>query len=958
MSRSALLSLRGAAVSFRSSALLWFVVAVIGATALSGCNGCRPNPLVQRDEKTPDLDELEKKKKEKPKEDFEFQPMLVIPGEPEESRSFVKPGHWVVVRHLLKANNFDFQAELFTQATDSTGVPFEVENTPFQVAASRPAALPKGQDKVFDSTYFVPVVKQTDQFTTKSVWLHRDLRAARGGRLVMEDVRQGTSPMPTYQYHLLVLAQEPSRFGYVQSLTACRAPTSSEAETDHLNYYRVFAPKIERFAPVPNHVLTWTSIAYVLWDDLSPEALTEPQRQALVDWLHFGGQLIISGPNSLEKLRGSFLDPYLPAEAGATVEVSAAAIEELDKYWSLTEVKTGQRKGWNILPSKPLLGVELTRQEGANPVPETGSLLIERRIGCGRIVVSAFSLSDPRFLSWGSIDSFYNGAILRRPRRRFDSRESMPDTVYADFHPTLARDSRFSSTVRFFSRDMSVFSTSSDGAYQPVVTPEDRDADSLATYGATTPNNPLVMAPMAGAGFRVPRPGQSSGLTDQDLHPEKDDWHLRGFWSGWRLSMAAWNDRSGTANAARQALKDAAGISIPKAGFVFKVLAFYLAILAPLNWLLFKLIGRVEWAWIAAPIIAIIGTFAVVRLAQLDIGFARSLTEIAVVEAHGGHPRAHVTRYAALYTSLSTSYDVEFEDQGALALPFAATDYQRGLHDAVYSVTMRRDKQLRLSGFLVPSNKTGTLHSEQMLDLGGAFALVEKNTAEWQLQNASVFSLRGAGVLRRTEEGRIEAAWLGNLRSKTTVPLQFAPLLRNEAHFAEWDTAPETMSYDVQVREVLQRLDTDRDGKLSSREVRADPRIANEFARIDQSERGAGDGRWTRDELLRWCRISRAGEVSLGQLFELASQALRLLPGEARLIGWTADELPGVTVRPAASQETRRTLFLVHLRAGNLPKPQPDLNLLSDVVEVKPEEPEPPANASQSAPAPTTAPKN
>ena len=38
------------------------------------------------------------------------------------------------------------------------------------------------------------------------------------------------------------------------------------------------------------------------------------QRQALLDWLYWGGQIIISGPNSLEKLRGEFLDAYLPAQ--------------------------------------------------------------------------------------------------------------------------------------------------------------------------------------------------------------------------------------------------------------------------------------------------------------------------------------------------------------------------------------------------------------------------------------------------------------------------------------------------------------------------------------------------------------------------------------------------------------------------------------------------------------------
>lgn len=938
----------------RSSPTYWLLLCLLAAFMLSGCNGCRPSPLVKRNDKAPDIDELEKKKKEKeiPKEDFEFKPPpMVIPGDAEDSRSFVKPGHWVTTRHLIKANHFDFQADLYTSSTDSAGEVLEVEHTPFQLISSRPAALPKGQEKVFDTTYFIPVVKQTDDMMTRSVWLHRELRAARGGRLVKPDVRQGTVAMPLYQYFFLVLTNEPSRYGYLKSLNSFSSPTSSEVDTDKLSYYRVHAPKIDRFAPLPNHVLTWTSIAYLLWDDVGPQVLTLPQQQALLDWLHFGGQLIISGPNSLEKLRGSYLEPYLPAKPGATEEVSQTAIDELNEYWSLTETKTGKRRTLNVLPGKPLTAVRLTANEGSQPVPHTGNLVWERRVGSGRIVVSAFSLSDVRFLNWGSIDSFFNGALLRRPRRKFESRDLVPDTVFADFHPLLAKDSRMSSTLRFFSRDIGVFSA--NGRDMVPATPEEDYPGA-----APPPTN-------TGSAFPAPRrwvPPEvaNNKPTVNDLHPDVDDWHVQGHWSGWRTSMAAWNDRSGAANAARQSLKDAAGITIPKAEFVLKVLAAYLAILAPLNWLVFKLMGRIEWAWVSAPLIAIIGTFAVVRLAQLDIGFARSLTEVAIVESFSDYPRAHATRFSALYTSLSTSYDIEFEDDGSLAMPFAATDYVRGLHDSVYTVTMRRDKQLQMRGFLVPSNTTRTVHCEQMFDLTGSFALNGNDSNGWQVRNGTKFNLRKAGVLRKTQAGKVETAWLGDLRAKSMVPAKFVSAANNRPHFVEWDQSADTLSYDIQVQELLDRLDENKDGKIARREARSDPVLSEDFGRIDQSGAGASDNMWNRDEIIRWCRVSRAGEVSLGQLCELASKALRLLPGETRLIGWTEDELPGVTIHPKAIQEVRRTLFLVHLRPGDLPMPQRDENLLADVEEVKPDnEAEPLMPPTQPLPAapPTSAPR-
>ena len=74
----------------------------------------------------------------------------------------------------------------------------------------------------------------------------------------------------------------------------------------------------ERRPALPAHANQWTSIACVLWDDASPAALEPAQQQAMLDWLHWGGQLILSGPDTLDTLRDSFLAPYLPAlRAGA-----------------------------------------------------------------------------------------------------------------------------------------------------------------------------------------------------------------------------------------------------------------------------------------------------------------------------------------------------------------------------------------------------------------------------------------------------------------------------------------------------------------------------------------------------------------------------------------------------------------------------------------------------------------
>src|SRR5262249_41547520 len=126
------------------------------------------------------------------------------------------------------------------------------------------------------------------------------------------------------------------------------------------------------------------------------------------------------------------------------------------------------------------------------------------------------------------------------------------------------------------------------------------------------------------------------GFAQWQMQAEEDPVPLNG--SG----VAAWNDFSAVPTAARDTLREAAGILIPKSSFVVWTLAVYLFVLVPLNWAIFWLCGRVEWAWIAAGLIALCGVAAVVKLAQLDIGFARSQTELALLELHGGYPRGHL----------------------------------------------------------------------------------------------------------------------------------------------------------------------------------------------------------------------------------------------------------------------------------------------------------------------------
>lgn len=856
-------------ISWRTTLMVCLGLAVV--VGVPGCGGClKPDPLAKKKKE----EEEKKKKKEKPKPDFERNVRLrVQPHDPNETRNLVKAGHWMAATQEAKANNYNFQAELDSATTKRGGQPFDIPNTAFRMRMTRPASLPKGQTKYFETIYFIPNLSgDEDGYQgTRMIWLDSKLRARRGGRVVMSRP-EPTAIMPPYQYFFLVLSDDPDRYGYlnVQTMDPIVAPLDIEGDSllDRVRHYRVLMPKIENRVPVPSQPLTWTSIAYILWDGLNPRLLTPAQRQATLDWLHWGGQIIVSGPNSMDKLRGSFLEKYLPAHGGEAINLDASDFKELDDNWSLLDERTKKKASLPIVPDKPPVGVELTKVANAEYLQGTGQLVIERRVGGGRIVVTAFPLSDRQIVNWRSFRSFFNGCLLRRPRRTFkrSGPTSVVEAEWTDWPGDVnMMDARATTGLRYFARDV----------------------------------------PSADVKDKLPVP--DSGQDE----------------------VAGWNDRSGAADASRESLRDAAGISVPEAGFVFRVLAVYLLILAPVNWAVFRVIGRVEWAWVAAPVIAIIGGVAVVRLAQLDIGFARSRTELAVLELQGGYSRGHLTRYTALYTSLSTAYDLLFEDESALAMPFPEdVTYVRRPHESVYTVQFRRDKQVSLSGFQVQSNDTGFVHSEQMQNVGGAIELVGSAEKGWMLRNGTKLNLNDVGVFGKSEAGSFQLAWIGSLEAGKSVPIELRPAPGGDVYFAQWRDSLACYSYERQRQDVFSRLDANGDKALSPKEVESHSQLAAGFGEVDHDR----DGRLSPNEVLQWAIDSREGELTLGRLFELACQRGGLKPGDVRLTGWTDQELPGLAISPRASQKVLRTMVLAHLKRGKLPEAQPDTNLLTEMV--------------------------
>ena len=268
--------------------------------------------------------------------------------------------------------------------------------------------------------------------------------------------------LPEHQYQFVVLAGRGADYRGLEQLYAVAAPQGPplyrlEGLEGHIEVdppsaaYRLVVCPPERTPELPDELLTWTSTAYVLWDGWRPADLTPTQQDALVDWLHWGGQLIVSGPRSHESLVDSFLDPWLPAGRRGVRTIETGELAALARYASGTPQERRP-----VGATKSCVGLDLVlAPEASCPeglAPGDKPLLAERRVGRGRIVLTAFDLDERQLWRWPGYDGFVNACLLRRPARRFEVHEGeRPRVVWADTNQSF--DPARATGVRFFSRD-------------------------------------------------------------------------------------------------------------------------------------------------------------------------------------------------------------------------------------------------------------------------------------------------------------------------------------------------------------------------------------------------------------------------------------------------------------------------------------------------------------------------
>lgn len=638
-----------------------------------------------------------------------------LPGPSPRDELFVKPGHWTSVWLEATSAEVDFRGRLEGQWVDDAGAPLGYPPMQFGLRHVRPLTLPKGQLRGVEQFTFTP---DDEDFSEPPYHeIHESRLREANGRFRLTDAVAFASPYETrrrvtalrdHQALFVVLAANPAEQAFLASFDAVATPHSpSVLPEQDVPYRTVFAAEANR-ALLPTSLMGWTTTAYVFWDGFDLANLGDAQRQALLDWLHWGGVLIVGGPGTLDAPACEPLRPWLPAEADGVVELDAAALAPLAAL-SIDGVQPATLRPWTGVRLRPTAAGRII--VGTDDIP----LVVERRIGRGRIVAAAFRLTRRELVEWPSYAGFFSTHLMRRPPRMWR------------LHPA---DLEFASAV--WDDRQEVFFD-----YDPSRVTGVR----LLTHGGLqgTVQRPLFDAqPPVGAG------------------------------------VGAWRDDDELATLAREALREASGIFVPSASVVLGLIALYVFAVVPANWSVFYALGRTEWAWAAAPVLAVVFTVVVIRTAELDLGFARSASEVTVVELQPDYDRAHVTRYAVLYNSLGTAYEIGGDDPTMVALPTVTTlDNKQRPVERTYELVRRDDEtgnsRTTLVGFGVDSGNIGLLRAEQMLPVGGTLQAEKLAENRYRLTNGTPWELRdvrlsgpAAGAARDLPPGGSVVVTLGD----------------------------------------------------------------------------------------------------------------------------------------------------------------------------------------------------
>lgn len=116
------------------------------------------------------------------------------------------------------------------------------------------------------------------------------------------------------------------------------------------------------------------------------------------------------------------------------------------------------------------------------------------------------------------------------------------------------------------------------------------------------------------------------------------------------------------------------GLTLPSAGLIFGLLILYIILVGPAQYIVLRIIGRLELSWLTIPAITLIFTLALIFTGWDMRGSQPRVNQLAVVHSWAGADEASLGGYAGIFSPRRDHYEIEVQGD-FIPMPFAPHDY-------------------------------------------------------------------------------------------------------------------------------------------------------------------------------------------------------------------------------------------------------------------------------------------
>lgn len=662
---------------------------------------------------------------------FSVAPMRVLPVDAMSRANFARPNSFVQTVQELVDTEVDRSLRITTPS--QTLLRRRLDEPLLQgLSLRRNVLLPRQQLKRVGALCFIPAIDFQDaardppgdmQLEANEVRIHHQLIDDGFGGL-LHDGFSTVRLLRRLERLVVIVSTTPENMGWWRSLNSFNHVVDRIEGVSNPSHPCVLVDARNLATDLPSNSMAWDVIGVLIWNDGDPALMPSTTKQALVDWIAAGGTLLINTPAAAQSLVAEPFAELMPLKVGTAAEEALATESQLARF-------DVPRAAYD----RPTLGADAYAESITQPFdgpsessPDSEPYVVED----ATLIDTSNDRPAPSDLPVKSSSIAAGAAWV-----------STQQNLIAERH--IGRGRVLATTFDLNHEDFRQWDAVGNWFHTVVMRLPPRHWDRLQNYYAERGGRTLPVGP-----YRLSSISYSSGESP---------------------ALAA-NDNDVASTIARPYVQSETKIKTPARSSVLRMMLSYIGVVVVANYVLFRLIDRVQWAWIALPILAVAGVVFFIRALQLEIGFNRSQQGMGVLQIYSDYPRAHLSQFTSVYSSLSESVDAVLPPESGFVRLSSIAVPPDGSLDYRYA---DRDGE-GLVGFPLRSQTAAMIHSEEIVDCGGSIEYRPppdrgfSGQVAGEFVNHSEIDLRDAFVVYNSADADLVAA-IGDLPRGATAAL-------------------------------------------------------------------------------------------------------------------------------------------------------------------------------------------